>query len=98
MPTQEMLTQHAGQTFQLWITPEQALDIELIDVVAGVPMTPQFQCFSAVFALPSGYDLPQAVFRVSRQDEEGWLLLMTPGLPCRDGRKVLHTSLHTDKL
>jgi hypothetical protein len=97
MPTQEMLMQSSGQRFQLWIAPDRALDIELIEVAEGIPMTPQYQCFSAQFALPLGHDLPQAVFRVSRPDEDGWLLLMTPGLPCRDGRKVLHACFHTEK-
>lgn len=97
MPTQEMLMQSSGQRFQLWIAPDHALDIELIEVAEGIPMTPQYQCFSAQFALPLGHDLPQAVFRVSRPGEDGWLLLMTPGLPCRDGRKVLHACFHTEK-
>ncbi|MCE3025389.1 hypothetical protein [Salinicola sp. DM10] len=97
MPTQEMLMQNAGQHFQLWISPDRALDVELIEVSEGIPMTPRHQCFSAHFALPVGHELPQAVFRVSHQNEEGWLLLMTPGLPCRDGRKVLHASFHSEK-
>lgn len=97
MPTQAMLQQNAGQTFQLWIAPDQALDVELLEVIEGIPMTPRHQCFSAHFALPIGHALPQAVFRVSHQDEDGWLLLLTPGLPCRDGRQVLQASFHTDK-
>ena len=32
MPTQEMLMQSSGQRFQLWIAPDRALDIELIEV------------------------------------------------------------------
>ncbi|WP_106420367.1 DUF6916 family protein [Salinicola tamaricis] len=97
MPTQDMLMQHVGQHFQLWTTADQPIDIELLEVVEGIPMSPEYQCFSAHFALPIGHDLPQALFRLSHpEDEEGWLLLMTPGLPCRDGRKVLHASFHND--
>ncbi|AQZ35150.1 hypothetical protein BHQ29_18980 [Pseudomonas sp. LPH1] len=98
MPTQEVLQQNSGQTFQLWISPDQALDIELLEVIEGIPMTTRHQCFSAHFALPLGHVLPQAVFRVSHQNDEGWLLLMTPGLPCRDGRHVLQASIHNEKV
>lgn len=97
MPTQEALQRATGTTFQLWIAPDQALDVELLEVLDGIAMTPRHQCFSAHFALPAGCTLPQALFRLAPPGEEGWLLLMTPGLPCSDGRWVLQASFHMDK-
>lgn len=97
MPTQQGLQQARGSHFQLWIAQDQALDVELIDVLIGRPMSPEHENFSASFALPAQWDLPQELYRLSAPGEEGWLLLMTPVQPAPDGRAVLQAVVHSRK-
>ncbi|TBU72810.1 hypothetical protein DNK06_13465 [Pseudomonas daroniae] len=97
MPTLERLAQSRNTCFQLWIAPERALDVELLQVAEGQPMTPEHQTFSAFFALPEGSLLPQAVYRLSAHGEEGWPVLMTPAAPEADGRPVLQAVFHWKK-
>ncbi|MFV3307727.1 DUF6916 family protein [Pseudomonas sp. NY15181] len=97
MPTQQALEQAKGMTFDLWVTPEQRFDVELLTVTEGIAMTPRHQCFCADFALPEGTWLPQALFRLALPGEDGWLVLMAPGLPDEQGRNVLQAVFHMDK-
>ncbi|MFV3330876.1 DUF6916 family protein [Pseudomonas sp. NY15437] len=97
MPTQQDLQQAQGTLFQLWVAPDQALDVELIEVLVGNPMSAEYESFSAAFALPVQWDLPQAVYRLSPPGEEGWLLLLTPVQPAADRRAVLQAVFHTRK-
>ncbi|GBL57288.1 hypothetical protein SAMN05216577_11590 [Pseudomonas citronellolis] len=96
MPTREALQQATGKTFQLWIDAAQTIDVELLEVIDGIAMSPGYQCFSAHFALPSGLRAEQAVFRVSPPGDEGWLLLMSPSLPDEHGRQVLQAVFHME--
>lgn len=97
MPTQQGLQQAQDSRFQLWIAPDQALDVELIEVLSGNPMSNEYESFSAAFALPEQWDLPQALYRLSPPDEEGWLLLLTPVQPAADRRAVLQAVFHSRK-
>lgn len=97
MPSQDQLTQAQGSHFTLWIDAEQTLDVELLEVLPGVPMSARHECFSAFFGLPLGSALPQGSYRLAPFDEEGWLLLMTPGRPEADGRPVLQAVFHMEK-
>lgn len=97
MPSQEQLVQAQGSHFTLWIDAGQALDVELLGVLPGVPMSSRHECFSAHFGLPLGIALPQGSYRLASSDEEGWLLLMTPCRPEADGRHVLQAVFHMEK-
>jgi len=97
MPTQQGLQHAQGSSFQLWISPEQALDVELIEVLVGNPMSAEYESFSADFALPEQWDLPQALYRLSPPGEEGWLLLLTPVQPAADRRAVLQAVFQSRK-
>nr|WP_165670124.1 hypothetical protein [Pseudomonas otitidis] len=97
MPSFALLSAAVGQLFHLWLSPEQVLAIELIGVEEGIAMTPRHCCYHAHFALPSPYSLPQEVYRVGRPGEDGWALLLTPGMPTSDGRHVLQAVFHTDR-
>lgn len=97
MPTQDQLNQAKGSCFTLSVGTEQALDVELLEVAPGVPMSSRHECFSVCFGLPQGVALPQGTYRVAPPDEEGWLLLMTPCRPEGDGRHVLQAVFHMEK-
>lgn len=97
MPSHALLAEAVGQSFHLWLSPDRVLPIELLGVEEGIAMTPRHHCFHAHFALPAPCSLPQDVYRLGRPGEEGWALLLTPGMPAEDGRHVVQAVFHTDR-
>lgn len=97
MPSYSLLLETVGQPFNLWLSSDQVLPIELLGVEEGIAMTPRHRCCHAHFALPAPCSLPQAVYRLSRTQGECWELQLTPGIPCSDGRHVLQAVFHIDR-
>lgn len=97
MPTRDALENAQGECFQLWIDASQSIEAELLDVQENKAMTPEHECFSALFALPQGLFLPQSVYRLAPSGDEGWQLLMTPNRPAADGRNTLAAVFHWER-
>lgn len=97
IPSYALLKGAVGQPFHVWLSPEQVLPIELLGVEEGIAMTPRHQCYHAHFALPPQFSLPQDVYRLAREGETGWELLLTPSMPIPDGRHVVQAVFHTDQ-
>lgn len=97
MPSYALLSEAVGQSFHLWLSPEQVLPVELLSVEEGIAMTSRHHCYHAHFLLPPQCSLHQDVYRLGRPGEEGWALLLTPGQPVEDGRHVLQAVFHTDR-
>ncbi|MCE1113823.1 MULTISPECIES: DUF6916 family protein [Pseudomonas] len=98
IPTREDLQQADPEGFLLQITPERALKVSLLQVREGLPMTPDYDCYSLLIALPLGVQLPQAVFNLFGPGrEQPWMLLMSPVKPEPDGRHVLEAVIHSSR-
>lgn len=99
IPTREELQGADPEGFVLQITPEQGLKVSLLQVREGLPMTPDYDCYSLLIALPQGVRLPQATFNLFGPGrEQPWMLLMSPVKPEPDGRHVLEAVIHSSRV
>lgn len=99
IPTREDLQDADPEGFVLQVTPEQGLKVSLLQIREGLPMTPDYDCYSLLFALPVGVHLPQAVFNLFGPGRtQPWMLLMSPVKPEPDGRHVLEAVIHSSRL
>ncbi|MCD1638526.1 hypothetical protein K7H92_07380 [Pseudomonas stutzeri] len=96
LPSYDYFTRAAGSLFRLQLNPEHGVDIELQQVEQRVPMNARYECFSLLFRLPEGLDLPQALYRLHGPDGSNWELLLTPVRPDAGGR-CLEAVFHREK-
>ncbi|WP_236185803.1 DUF6916 family protein [Pseudomonas juntendi] len=94
MPRRAQLMAADPAGFKLQVGPGEHIAVELVDLRDGLGMSDEYECFAAIFALPQGVRLPQAVFRLTASDACQWLVLMTPMMPLRDGRHALQMVIH----
>ncbi|MBK5007313.1 hypothetical protein IAE33_001682 [Pseudomonas sp. S60] len=96
MPSYAELEGAPAEGFALQVAPGQYVQVERVALRVGVAMNADYECYAAIFALPQGVVLPQAVFRLrgpAVQAQE-WVLLMTPTQPEPDGRHALEAVIH----
>ncbi|PLP95595.1 hypothetical protein CYD26_03045 [Pseudomonas sp. FFUP_PS_473] len=94
MPTYAELESAPADGFTLQVGPEQHIPVTRSVLRTGAAMSPAYECYAVIFALPEGIELPQAVFRVGSPEGKSWLLLMTPVMPEADGRFALEAVIH----
>ncbi|MEB6587972.1 MULTISPECIES: DUF6916 family protein [Pseudomonas] len=94
VPTYAELESAPADGFTLQVGPEQHIPVTRTVLRSGVAMSPEYECYAVIFALPEGIELPQAVFRVGGPEGKFWLLLMTPVMPEADGRRTLEAVIH----
>lgn len=96
MPSYAELEGAAADGFTIQVAPDEHMQVELTALRAGTAMSPEYECYAMVLALPHGVSLPQAMFRVRGPNplEQEWLLLMTPIKPEADGRNALEAVIH----
>ena len=101
MPTSPSLEYFAGamgSTFTLELQARPAAQVELKCVDQRVAMSEAHECFSLLFVLPAGVELPQALYTLRPDDgADAWELLMTPVRPEADGRRCLEAVFHRHK-
>ena len=97
-PSLEYFARATGSTFTLELKARPAGQAELKSVDQRVPMSEAHECFSLLFVLPSGVELPQALYTLRPADSaDAWDLLMTPVRPEADGRRCLEAVFHRHK-
>ncbi|NIE74164.1 hypothetical protein F3J45_06890 [Pantoea sp. Ap-967] len=98
MPTYAELERVPADAFTVQVGPQQHLPITRVALRAGVAMSPDYECYAIVFALPEGVQLPQAVFRIGAPEGQQWTLMMTPVKPEEDGRYALEAVIHRKRV
>jgi hypothetical protein len=93
VPSFERLRAELGGSFRLVATSGEAFTATLQAATPGVPMSPHYCCYAALFALLPGVHLPQAVYRVE-SGPDAWPLLLTPARPGSDGHALLEAVFH----
>ncbi|TKC91197.1 hypothetical protein FAZ69_07515 [Trinickia terrae] len=93
VPTHAALVAAIGQPFAFALPDGGAVEAHLVAAPLGVPMDDDYVCYSAIFQLPFGVHLPQAVFRITAPGGDAWDLLATPTRPA-DGHATLTAVMH----
>lgn len=95
VPAFERLRADLGRHYGLAAPSGERFAAELHTAAAGVPMSPDYCCYAARFALPPGVQLPQALYMYTvHAGADAWSLLLTPVGPCSDGRALLEAVFH----
>ena len=68
IPGHAELTESLGRTFILTTASGHAVQAQLVGAPAGIPMDDSYVCYSALFELPPGVQLPQDVYQVQSPD------------------------------
>ncbi|NQD96316.1 hypothetical protein HP532_27020, partial [Pseudomonas sp. CrR25] len=89
IPSFEYFAHSMGRSFDLQTGPGQSVPLELQQVEQRVPMNARYECFSLLFLLPPGLDLPQALYCLAGPQGERWEVLLTPVRPDSSGRSCL---------
>lgn len=98
LPSLDYFTGAAGRTFTLHLQPHPPVQAELKSVDRQIAMSNAHECFSLLFVLPSGIELPQALYTLrAAGNEDAWELLMTPVRLEADGRRCLEAVFHRRK-
>ena len=98
LPSLEYFAAATGSTFTLDLQAQPAAHAELKSVDMRMAMNGAHECFSLLFVLPSGVELPQALYTVRPPGSaDAWQLLMTPVRPEADGRRCLEAVFHRRK-
>lgn len=93
MPSLAELRAQLHRNFELRSADGLDTSAELVDAWEGVAMSARYVCYSALFVLPSGTYLPQAVYAVNNGSAE-WPLLLVPVLPGSDGQARMEAVFH----
>lgn len=94
IPTQAELNASLGGLFTFSGQGDWTVSAKLIDVRSGVPMDRNYACYSALFEMPAGADLPQNVYRIASPAGDAWELLVTPYRPTPEGMPVMGAVFH----
>jgi hypothetical protein len=97
IPSHAELTESLGRTFILGTASGHEVQARLVSAPAGIPMDDSFVCYSALFELPPGVQLPQDVYQVQSPDGPSWSLLATPVRPSESGSAMLCAVMHCVK-
>jgi hypothetical protein len=93
VPTHAELVTAIGQPFMFSTADGHSVEACLVAAPAGIPMDETYVCYSAIFELPPGIQLPQAGYRITAPDGRAWDLLATPTRPER-GHATLTVVIH----
>jgi hypothetical protein len=93
VPTHAALIAAIGQTFVFRTPDGRSVEARLAAAPGGIPMDDSYVCYSAIFELPAGVQLPQEVFDITAPNGDAWSLLATPTRP-ENGRAMLSAVMH----
>lgn len=94
IPTRAELAASLDGAFTFSGEGDWAVAAKLVEVLDGVPMDANYDCYSAVFELSPGVSLPQNVYRVTSPAGSAWDILVTPYRPTADGKSVMGAVFH----
>ncbi|WP_271103588.1 DUF6916 family protein [Pseudomonas tohonis] len=93
VPSLEDFARHLQQPWQLRWDEGEGVAITLVEAYEGVAMSARYRCYSAIFALPEGLQLPQHGYWLRSPEGEEWEVVLTPIGPDEEGERHLLQAL-----